>query len=131
MTRRGTYLGGSTMIGPGSDWFSRPKPKIVKQKKASKAKPTLKVKPTQKLPRPEEVAAKIARKQARELKIAAETTRLQLEKEEKMRLREAEEFQRAQKLAKIVNTWKQNSKSVGNVSKGNKGILLWKASQNE
>lgn len=28
MTKRGSYLGGSTIIRPGSDWFSKPKRKL-------------------------------------------------------------------------------------------------------
>jgi colicin import membrane protein len=37
MSRRGTYLGGSTVIGPGSDWFSY---KSKKKKPKKPAKPS-------------------------------------------------------------------------------------------
>lgn len=37
MSKRGTYIGGSTVIGPGSDWFGRSEPKKTKKVKPKTA----------------------------------------------------------------------------------------------
>lgn len=89
MSRNDSYHGGSTIIGPGSDWFAGPKKKQKTTQQADAEKPVRKRKT-----KAEKAQAKAERAKAKQLKLAKRAKAIKAR--EKAREKEREQLEKKQ-----------------------------------